>query len=111
MTYEEIGADVGKLVSEKNAAYGDSFHQAGKILAILYPNGVKINQYQDLLATVRIIDKLFRIATDKDAFGESPWRDILGYSLLAYKGTLKEPFTYEVVPITEEELRFINEKN
>jgi len=35
-----------------------------------------------MLAMIRVIDKLFRIATKKDAFGESPWRDICGYSIL-----------------------------
>ena len=36
----------------------------------------------DMLAITRVIDKLFRIATKKDAFGESPWRDICGYAIL-----------------------------
>jgi hypothetical protein len=35
-----------------------------------------------MLAITRVIDKLFRIATKKDAFGESPWRDICGYAIL-----------------------------
>jgi hypothetical protein len=30
-----------------------------------------------------VIDKLKRIATDRDALGENPWKDIMGYSLLA----------------------------
>jgi len=81
--YEMIGKSIGALVDEKNLAYGDSFNQAEKILSVLYPDGVQQNQYTDLLTVVRVIDKLFRIATDKDAFGESPWRDISGYSILA----------------------------
>jgi hypothetical protein len=43
---------------------------------------VKPEQYGDLLAITRVIDKLFRLATKKNAFGESPWRDICGYALL-----------------------------
>ena len=35
-----------------------------------------------MLAMTRIIDKLFRIATHKDAFGESPFKDIAGYGIL-----------------------------
>ncbi len=35
-----------------------------------------------MLAITRIIDKLFRIATKKDAFGESPFKDIAGYGIL-----------------------------
>ena len=73
---------VGTLVSQKNEAYGDAFSQAGDVIRVLYPNGVRPEQYVDLLVTVRIVDKLFRIANRKDAFGESPWQDIAGYGLL-----------------------------
>ena len=80
--YQEIGEDIGKLVQEKNEAYGDSFGQACRILEVLYPNGINPRQYRDALAITRVIDKLFRLANKKDAFGESPWRDICGYSIL-----------------------------
>lgn len=80
--YEEIGAEIGRLVDRKQKAYGRSFDHAGEIIAILYPHGIKPEQYRDFLAMVRIIDKLFRIATDKNALGESPWTDIAGYALL-----------------------------
>ena len=82
MSYERVGVEIGRLVDEKNRAYGDSFNQSGKILEILYPEGVKPDQYQDMLATTRVIDKLFRIANNKGAFGENPWKDIAGYALL-----------------------------
>ena len=81
--FKEIGLEIGKLVQEKNAAYGNSFGQSEEILEILYPNGVKPDQYGDLLAITRVLDKLFRIATNKDALGESPWRDIAGYAILS----------------------------
>ena len=80
--YETIGNEIGKLVQEKNEAYGDSFGQACKILEVLYPNGIQPAQYRDVLAITRVIDKLFRLANKKDAFGESPWRDICGYAIL-----------------------------
>lgn len=82
MRYEQLGQAVGRLVDEKQAAYGDSFGRSGEVLRILYPNGVSIDEYDDMLTVVRIIDKLFRIASDKSAFGESPYRDIAGYGLL-----------------------------
>jgi hypothetical protein len=81
--FEIIGIGIGKLVSDKNEAYGDSFTQSEKILKILFPDGVKTEQYRDVLSITRVIDKLFRIANRKDAFGESPWRDICGYSILS----------------------------
>ena len=80
--FERIAAEIGKLVTEKNAAYGDSFARCGDILRILYPNGIKPEQYDDMLGIVRVEDKCFRIANKKDAFGESPWRDIAGYGIL-----------------------------
>ena len=80
--YEEIGREIGKLVSEKQKAYGDSYGNSGKILSILFPNGVKPEHYQELLAICRVIDKLFRLANDPGYGGESPWGDICGYALL-----------------------------
>ena len=80
--FEKIGSEIGKLVAEKNAAYGDSFGQACRILEVLYPNGISPASYRDALAITRVIDKLFRLANQKDAFGESPWRDICGYAIL-----------------------------
>lgn len=80
--YHDLASKIGKLVDEKNSAYGNSFAESYKILSILYPNGIKPEQYTDALAITRVIDKLFRIATDKDAFGESPWQDIAGYAIL-----------------------------
>jgi len=82
MKYEKLGREIGRLVDEKQKAYGDSFGKSGAMLRILYPDGISITQYDDMLAIVRIIDKLFRIATDKEALGENPFRDIAGYGLL-----------------------------
>ena len=82
MNYKDIGTEIGKIVDEKNAIYGDSFAKAGDILRILYPNGVALDQYDDMLAVARILDKLFRIATNKAALGENPFSDIAGYGIL-----------------------------
>ena len=79
----KIAIEVAALVAVKNAAYGSSFAKSGAVLRILYPEGVKPEQFDDLLTIARVLDKLFRIATDRDALGESPWRDVLGYALLA----------------------------
>jgi len=85
--YEHLGAEIGRLVTEKQKAYGSSFQKSGDVMRSLYPNGISPEQMDDALAIVRVVDKLYRIATDKDAFGESPWKDIVGYGLLgAAKG-------------------------
>tara|TARA_R100001244_G_C5129916_1_gene125522 strand:- start:339 stop:647 length:309 start_codon:yes stop_codon:yes gene_type:complete len=84
-TYSDIGSTVGKLVEDKQKAYGDSFGRSGRCLLEMFPNGIKIDQYGDLLTIARILDKLFRIANDPDAFDENPYQDIVGYALLAMK--------------------------
>ncbi len=88
--YSYIGSSIGSLVKEKNEAYGDSFHKCQEIMKVLYPDGVQPDQYLDMLAMVRVVDKLFRIATKKDAFGESPWKDIAGYSILGIANDMEQ---------------------
>lgn len=88
--YHEAGMEVGDLVEKKQAAYGDAFGKAGSVLRILYPNGIAPEQMDDALTVVRVVDKLFRISTDRDALGESPWQDIAGYALLAVVRVKKE---------------------
>jgi hypothetical protein len=77
-----IAQQIGDLVEEKNAAYGSSFEKSGAALRILYPAGIATAQMDDALLLARIWDKMQRIATDRDALGESPYRDIAGYGIL-----------------------------
>ncbi len=81
--YELLGKEIGRLVNTKQAAYGDSFGKCGDVMRILYPEGIPPEKLGDALAVVRVLDKLFRIATDRDALGETPWRDVAGYALLS----------------------------
>ena len=83
LTYETLGREIGTLVASKQKAYGDSFGKSGSIMRTLYPDGIPPEKMDDALTIVRIVDKLFRIATDRDALGESPWRDIAGYAILS----------------------------
>ncbi len=82
MSYESLGAEIGRLVESKQEAYGDSFGKAGDVLRILYPDGIPPEKLDHALTVVRVIDKLFRVATAPDALGENPWKDIVGYGLL-----------------------------
>lgn len=70
-----------KLVSEKNKSYGDSISSSEKIFKLYYPKGIKPKQYSDVLLIVRVLDKLSRIATAKNAFNEEPFSDIVGYAI------------------------------
>ncbi len=89
-TLQQIGIDIGNLVAEKNAAYGSSFAKAGDFLRLLFPDGVPPHRYDDALLLVRIFDKQMRIATDCDAFGESPYQDIAGYGVCGVHHNQKE---------------------
>ena len=84
-SYKLIGEKIGALVEQKQAAYGDSFGKSGAVMRILYPTGISDAQLDDALTVVRVLDKLFRIATDRDALGESPWNDIAGYAILSVR--------------------------
>ena len=88
--FEDLGKEVGKLVDEKQMAYGDSFGKIGDILRIIRPDGMPPEKYDDMLAIARILDKVFRILTDKEAFGEEPYKDIAGYGLLGLRDSLKK---------------------
>jgi hypothetical protein len=83
MSYEETGRKIGAIVDQKNEAYGDSFAKCPQYLKILYPDGIKPDQYQDALALIRDFDKSMRIATNRDAMGENPWSDKAGYAILS----------------------------
>lgn len=91
--YTKIATELADLLAEKQAAYGDSFGKSQEILKVLYPNGITVEQYTEALTLTRIIDKMFRVATDRDALGESPYRDIAGYAILAIKRVEEEQAT------------------
>jgi hypothetical protein len=78
----ERGKELGELVEEKNAAYGDAGLIVANCMKALYPNGIPFDKIPDALYTVRVLYKLCWIANRKDAFGENPWQDIGGYGIL-----------------------------
>ena len=80
--FASIAHQVGETVERKNTAYGSSFEKAGAALRLLYPQGIAPEKLDDALLIARIWDKLQRIATDRDALGESPYLDLAGYGIL-----------------------------
>lgn len=80
--YEQVGSEIGKLVSIKQKQYGNSFGKTPEFLKILYPNGITLEQYNDMLALVRDFDKSMRIANGNQG-NEDAWQDKVGYSLLS----------------------------
>lgn len=73
--------EVAGMVKQKNLAYGNSFGTAKEALKILYPGGIRPEQYGTSLLLARIWDKLKRLSTDNDPYGESPFIDIAGYAI------------------------------
>ena len=84
MKYAEIGKRLGELVDYKNEMYGDAFHKSGNFLELLYPDGIRPDQYKEMLAVVRIFDKLMRIANGNQG-NENAFNDIAGYGILMSK--------------------------
>ena len=81
--FEKIASNLATILSMKNDAYGNAFDKTTQILTLLYPTGIKVEQFKDVHVLVRMLDKLSRIARDNDPMGESPYMDIAGYSILA----------------------------
>jgi hypothetical protein len=82
MSFEQIAKEIGELVEVKNKAYGNAFMKSEEFLRLLYPAGIPLGKYGDVLLQVRIFDKIVRVATNPKAFGESPYGDIAGYGIL-----------------------------
>lgn len=92
--YADTGTRIGELVQRKNEAYGDSFTRCQEVMRSLYPEGITVEQYANALAIVRVVDKLFRIATASPKCDENPWEDIADYGILM--ATAKEEQTREL---------------
>jgi len=82
---------------KKNDKYGNSFFETEKLLKILFPSGISLNNYSDILAIARITDKLFRIVNTTDEMvREDAWFDICGYAMLQWLKKKDVDRNYEV---------------
>lgn len=90
--FEQVGKEFGKLVDEKQEAYGDSITKTGKLLRVFmedYNNGDGTYTIPDVLIDhialqVRVMDKQNRIFSNPkgDLMSEKPYSDIIGYGML-----------------------------
>ena len=80
--YHRVAERIANIVEQKDKAYGKSVANSARILKVLYPNGIKPEQYKDVMLIVRILDKMSRIANKKKAFDENPYEDIAGYGIV-----------------------------
>jgi len=79
--YEELGRQIGALVEQKQIEYGDAVSVTADVLKVLYPDGVDVEDFRDLLLVTRVVDKLCPIAHGNQG-DEYAWQDIAGYGLL-----------------------------
>lgn len=79
MTISEVATKIGSIVEEKNKAYGSAFTKVAEALKVLYPEGIKTEQYQDVAVLIRIFDKMMRIS---NGHHDDSWSDIAGYGIL-----------------------------
>lgn len=78
LNLKEEALKIAELVEEKNKAYGSAFNKTQDFLKILYPDGIKPEQYHNMLFTLRIFDKLMRISHENaNSFNEDARKDIL----------------------------------
>ena len=92
-TFQELAKGIADLVTEKEKAYGSAFDRAGDFLRVLYPEGIKPEQYKDMLCIIRVFDKLMRIATSYEGTEEKKvdaYSDLMGYGLLGLRASLEE---------------------
>jgi hypothetical protein len=75
-----VGKEIGELVREKNSTYNNSLNSVGEILKILYPNGIKPEEYNTMSTIVRMLDKLKRLSANANDL--ESWKDLCGYSIL-----------------------------
>jgi len=79
---EKLGKILGKQTDKKHTSYGQATDIVPEILKILYPDGIKHEQFKDAVLVILILNKLCRISRgDKTAFEENPYNDIVGYAL------------------------------
>lgn len=81
--FEALGAEIGRLVDAKHKAYGGGIFEVHKALKLMFPD---ISHEKLFLISLfaRDLDKSWRLALGQsDAFEENPFRDKVGYMLLA----------------------------
>jgi hypothetical protein len=71
--YEEIGSFIGSMVDRGNIAGSGTFHETAQVVHVLYPQRINPEQYDDLLAIIRMIDSMFMISREKKSSGKTPY--------------------------------------
>jgi hypothetical protein len=75
---KDLALELGTLLDNKVAGYGDSLNVTAEIMKQLYPCGVEPDDYKYFGILYRMLDKVCRIA---NGHHEDSWMDIAGYAL------------------------------
>lgn len=100
--YKETALKITGLLEEKNASYGDSIGTSAQAFKLLYPEGIKPEQYGNVLILIRIWDKMKRIAA---GHSEDSWQDIAGYAIRMCRDEEKDSYK----PTAEEVISHIKD--
>ena len=73
--FKKITDDLAQILSIKDEAYGNAFDKTTQSLSLLYPNGIKVEQYKDLHVIIRMLDKISRIARGIPVGGDIEYAD------------------------------------
>ena len=80
--YEQVGAFIGALVDKGIPVSNGNPHEAVAVVRALFPHGIKPEQYDDLLAMIRMIDSMFLISREKKSAGKtSHYMDIVCWGI------------------------------
>jgi hypothetical protein len=60
--YTSAAGEVVREVTGKQQQYGNAFAETAKILAIIYPDGVRPEQLQTATIITRMLDRVFQLA-------------------------------------------------
>lgn len=103
--FSDASVVIAEMLGDKRDSYGDNLIVSGQFLKLLYPTGIPLNAYAEVLVIIRLIDKLMRIANQHSnpelwTEQESPWLDVAGYAIaimydLARAPQLEEKYKFE----------------
>ncbi|WP_394838622.1 hypothetical protein LVJ94_17140 [Pendulispora rubella] len=102
-----VAAEIGELLERERLC--ESVAATDSMMQALYPNGIAPEHMADAFGILRILDQMVRIAQRKSTSGESPWRLVASYAILA--AVRHEPgFAVSLVDELQARLRYKREK-